>query len=86
MTCNRLVLPMLLPPLPVPPTVVRAEEPLCPICKIGHMHFIPPPETPRSANTFVRRPATLDSSKPMQGLSQPVGPDALLYGTQAKCV
>ena len=52
----------LLPPLPVAPTMVRAQDPLCPICKIGHMHFIPSPATPRSANTIARRPATLDSS------------------------
>jgi len=52
----------LLPPLSVAPTMVRAQDPLCPICKIGHMHFIPSPATPRSANTIARRPATLDSS------------------------
>ena len=52
----------LLPPLPVTPTVVRTEEHLCPICKIGHMHLIPSPSAHPLANAAAPRPAPLDSS------------------------
>lgn len=52
----------LLPPSPVVPTVVRTEEHLCPICKIGHMHLVPSPSAPPLASIAARRPAPLDSS------------------------
>ena len=52
----------LLPPSPVVPTVVRTEEHLCPICKIGHMHLVPSRSAPPLASIAARSPAPLDSS------------------------
>ena len=52
----------LLPPSPVVPTVVRTEEHLCPICKIGHMHLVPSPNAPLLASIAAPRPVPLDSS------------------------
>ena len=52
----------LLPPSPVVPTVVRTEEHLCPICKIGHMHLVPSPSAPLLASIAAPRPVPLDSS------------------------
>ena len=52
----------LLPPSPVVLTVVPTAEHLCPVCKIGHLHFVPSPSLPPLARTAVPRPPPMDSS------------------------
>jgi hypothetical protein len=52
----------LLPPSPVVLPVVPTTEHLCPICKIGHLHFVPQTSIPPRLGIPAPRPPTLDSS------------------------
>jgi hypothetical protein len=47
----------LLPPSPIVLAVVRAAEHLCPICKIGHLHFVSSPSASPLAS-----PGTADAA------------------------
>jgi putative transposase/transposase-like zinc-binding protein len=55
----------LLPPSAAEAIVMEPHPPLCPICKVGHLHVIDTsrgPTTPAAATAYRQAPAALDSS------------------------
>jgi len=52
----------LLPPLVVKPTAIDRHEPLCPVCKIGHLHVIDRQPAPQSFTIALNHQPALDSS------------------------